>query len=104
MLLSLDFFIIIFFMLLYSIAGKKQIVIARYRLKNDSLTVVFRDAIESYCHLFCLLCCYPTLSYSLHRFLGGNLLAGDFLLFGFIVLGGAGKGLGVLFSYSLNVE
>lgn len=95
-------------MLLYSIAGKKkkkktQIVIARYRLKNDSLTVVFRDAIESCCHLFCLLCCYPTLSYSLHGFLGGNLLAGDFLLFGFVILG-AGKGLGVLLSYSLNVE
>lgn len=68
-------------------------MIARYRLKNDSLTVVFRDTIESCCHLFCLLCCYPTLSYSLHGFLGGNLLAGDFLLFGFVILGGR-KGFG----------
>lgn len=59
----------LFLILLYSIAGKKQIVIATCRLKNDSLTVVFRDAIESSCHIFCLLCCYPTLIYSLHRFL-----------------------------------
>ncbi|KAF2985221.1 hypothetical protein EK904_007535 [Melospiza melodia maxima] len=51
------------------IAGEKQIVIATCRLKNDSLTVVFRDAIESSCHIFCLLCCYPALIYSLHRFL-----------------------------------
>lgn len=96
-----DFFLI----LLYSIAGKKQIVIARCRLKNDSLTVVFRDAVESCCHIFRLLCCYPTLTYSLHRFLGWNLIAGDFLLFVVIaVVLGAEKGFRVMFSYSLNVE
>lgn len=85
---------------------KKQIVIARYGLKNGSLTVVFRDAIESCCHIFCLLCCYPIPIHSLHRFLGGNLIAGDPLLFVVIVVIvlGAGKGFGVMFSYSSKVE
>lgn len=93
-------------MLLQSIAGKKQNVIARYRLKNGSLTVVFRDAIESCCHIFCLLCCYPIPIHSLHRFLGGNLIAGDFLLYVLIIVVvlGAGKGFGVTFSYSSDVE
>lgn len=99
------FWVRFFPILLHSIAGEKQIVIARCRLKNDSLTVVFRDAIESSCHIFCLLCCYPTLIYSLHRFLGWNLIAGDFLLFivATVVLR-VEKGFRVMFSYSLNVE